>query len=46
VPLPGGLATGAWTFLGHYTTFIMLVILSSLLALGMYLYFRHKKWLA
>lgn len=44
VPLPGGLATGAWAFWGKYTTLIVTVAGSALLALLMYLYFRRKKW--
>ncbi len=45
VPLPGGIQTGAWTFFGPYTTFGILVTLSLLMALGMYRYFRLKRWL-
>ncbi len=44
VPLPGGLATGAWTFLGPYTTFEVLIAASFALALAMYMYFRGKHW--
>jgi magnesium transporter len=44
VPLPGGNEVGAWTFLGTYTTFVILVSLSLALAAGMYLYFKNKKW--
>ena len=44
VLIPGGIATGEWTFLGRYTTFIIIVILSALVAIGMYLYFKRKKW--
>ena len=44
VPLPGGIEVGAWTFLGTYTTFILLVAVSVLLAVGMYIYFKKKKW--
>jgi magnesium transporter len=44
VPLPGGNQAGAWTFLGRYTTFEILVTASVLMALAMYLYFRNKKW--
>ncbi|MGZ6005579.1 MAG: magnesium transporter CorA family protein, partial [Candidatus Saccharimonadales bacterium] len=44
VPLPGGIQVGAWTFLGKYTTFEILLSLSILVAVGMYLYFRNKKW--
>ena len=44
VPLPGGLVTGPWHFLGQYTTFVVLLILSLGMAIGMYVYFRKKKW--
>lgn len=44
VPLPGGNQTGAWTFIGRYTTFEVLLSLSVAMAVGMYLYFRNKKW--
>ena len=44
VPLPGGITAGAWTFLGRYTTFEILVTASLATALAMYLYFRNKKW--
>jgi magnesium transporter len=44
VPLPGGLATGAWTFLGTYTSFGILVALSCSAAIGMFLYFKRKRW--
>jgi magnesium transporter len=42
--LPGGLDAGHWLFLGRYTTFIMVVAISTGFALLMYLYFRRKKW--
>lgn len=44
VPLPGGLAVGAWTFFGTYTTLGILLGVSFLMALGMFIYFRYKKW--
>lgn len=44
VLLPGGLEAGSWTFWGPYTTFIVLVALSAVLAVGMYIYFKKKKW--
>lgn len=44
VKLPGGVTATPWAFMGPYTTLIILFIFSSLLALGMYLYFRLKKW--
>ncbi len=44
VPLPGGIEVGAWKFFGGYTTFIMLLVLSVLLAAVMYIYCKKKKW--
>ncbi len=44
VPIPGGTEAGAWTFWGTFTTFELVVIISSLMALGMYWYFSRKKW--
>lgn len=44
VPLPGGLATGPWHFLGQYTSMMVLLTLSLAMAVGMYVYFRKKKW--
>ncbi|MEJ0072479.1 MAG: magnesium transporter CorA family protein [Candidatus Saccharibacteria bacterium] len=43
--LPGGLEAGSWTLFGRYTTFIVLVSLSAAIALGMYMYFRRKRWI-
>ena len=44
VPLPGGIEAGPWTFMGPYTSFIVLLAISVLIAVGMYVYFRKKKW--
>lgn len=44
VPLPGGVTAKPWTFLGQYTTFAVTVVASALVAVGMYIYFRRKKW--
>jgi magnesium transporter len=44
VPLPGGLAVGAWTFWGPYTSAIAILALGTLMAVVMFLYFRKKKW--
>jgi magnesium transporter len=44
VLLPGGIETGAWTFWGKYTSFIVIILASTGIALGMYWYFRKKKW--
>jgi magnesium transporter len=42
--LPGGIEAEAWSFLGRYTTFGLLVGASVSVAVGMYLYFKSKKW--
>ncbi|MDB5184984.1 MAG: magnesium transporter [Candidatus Saccharibacteria bacterium] len=44
VLLPGGLEAGNWAFLGRYTTFIVLLVVSAVLATAMYIYFKSKKW--
>ncbi|MFI5275587.1 MAG: magnesium transporter CorA family protein [Candidatus Saccharimonadales bacterium] len=44
VNLPGGIMLVPWKFLGTYTTLIVLVALSLLLAFSMFLYLRVKKW--
>ncbi len=44
VTLPGGITTGSWTFLGSYTMFKLTVGASVLAAIGMFIYFRRKKW--
>lgn len=44
VPVPGGIQTGAWKFLGRYTTFEMLIFISTGAAIGMYVYFKKKEW--
>jgi magnesium transporter len=44
VPLPGGIEAGAWTFLGRYTTFEIVLSLSVTAAAIMFLYFKRKKW--
>lgn len=45
IPLPGGLATGPYTFLGTFTTFALLMGLSVAAAVGMGLWFRREGWL-
>ncbi|MEM2924311.1 MAG: magnesium transporter CorA family protein [Methanocellales archaeon] len=45
IPLPGGVETGPWTFLGPYTTLIILLIISAIPALAMLWYFRRAGWL-
>jgi magnesium transporter len=44
IKLPGGLVAGSWTFLGEYTSLIVLFSFSALLALMMYIYFKTRKW--
>lgn len=44
IPMPGG-GDEPWTFLGKYTTLIIVVILSALPAFGMYWIFKRLKWL-
>lgn len=45
VPLPGGNEAGSWTFLGPYTTVLMIFSFSALTAIGMFMYFRSKRWI-
>ncbi|HET6746763.1 MAG TPA: CorA family divalent cation transporter [Candidatus Saccharimonadales bacterium] len=45
IPLPGGNETGAWTFLGQYTTLIVVGVASTLPALVMFWFFKKRKWL-
>ena len=45
VNIPGGIETGSWTFLGPYTTFIIVLIISAAPAVSMFLYFYKRKWL-
>jgi len=45
INLPGGIEVGAWTFLGTYTTLIIVLIISAGFALAMYLYFLKVGWL-
>lgn len=45
INLPGGIEVGAWTFLGTYTTLIIVLIISATFALAMYLYFLRVGWL-
>ena len=44
VRLPGGIETGSWTFLGPYTTFIMILLISLTSIVLMALYFRRRNW--
>jgi len=45
VSLPGGVETGVWTFLGEFTTFVMMLAAAAAGALGMTLYFRRLGWI-
>ena len=45
INLPGGIETGAWTFLGTYTTLLILLIIATIPALIMLWYFRRLKWI-
>ncbi len=44
VNLPGGIETGSWTFLGQYTTFIVLILVSVAAALLMAYIFYKRRW--
>lgn len=46
VNVPGGIQTGPWTFLGAYTTFVLVVTLSLIVpAIWMIWMFRRLKWI-
>jgi magnesium transporter len=45
VNIPGGTQTGPWEALGPYTTLIFVIVISSISALLMVLYFRRLGWL-
>ncbi|HXR50337.1 MAG TPA: magnesium transporter CorA family protein [Verrucomicrobiae bacterium] len=45
VLLPGGIEAGSWTFFGRYTMFAIVVALSVLSAIGMYIYFKKRRWI-
>jgi magnesium transporter len=46
VNVPGGVQTGSWTFLGAYTTFIVVIMLSLVVpAAWMIWIFRRLKWI-
>ena len=45
INLPGGIETGPWTFLGTYTTLIIVLTISAAFALVMYWYFHKVGWL-
>ena len=45
VKLPGGIETGAWTFFGPYTTFLILLLAGITPSTLMAWYFRRRGWL-
>ncbi len=45
INLPGGIVTGSWNQLGPYTSLIFVLVISSISALLMVLYFRRLGWL-
>lgn len=44
VIVPGGIEAGNWTFWGRYTTFIIILTIAIIPAVGMYLYFKKRGW--
>ena len=44
IEIPGTVQSGPWTFLGPYTTLILVIIESVVPAVIMMWYFYHKKW--
>ena len=45
IPLPGGIQTGAWMFLGPYTTLIIILLVAILPTMIMLWYFHRLGWL-
>ncbi|MGZ5549648.1 MAG: magnesium transporter CorA family protein [Nitrososphaeraceae archaeon] len=45
INLPGGIVVGAWTFLGPYTTLIIVLMMTIIPTLIMYIYFLKLGWL-
>jgi magnesium transporter len=45
INLPGGSETGSWISLGPYTALIFVLVVSSISAILMILYFRRLGWL-
>lgn len=43
--LPGGIQTGSWTFLGPYTTFIVLLLIMIIPVISMAWYFHRLGWI-
>lgn len=44
ITLPGGIEAGSWTFLGDYSTFVVMFLSATIPAVFMYLYFRKRGW--
>jgi magnesium transporter len=45
INLPGGVETGSATFLGEYTSFIIIIIVAIIPAVGMIYWFKREGWL-
>lgn len=45
INLPGGIVVGAWTFLGTYTTLIIVLMITVIPTVIMYIYFLKLGWL-
>jgi len=45
IPLPGGIQTGSWTFLGPYTTLIVLLLIMIVPVVSMVWYFHRLGWI-
>ena len=45
VNLPGGIETGSPTFLGQYTSFVLLVVVAVVPAIIMIWYFKRQRWI-
>jgi len=45
IPLPGGTETGPWNLFGPYTTFLIIIFISVVVAYAMFLYFKYKRWI-
>ena len=45
VNIPGGIETGSWMFLGPYTTFMLVLVMSAIPAFAMIAYFYKRGWL-
>lgn len=44
IRLPGGIESGNWTLWGPYTTFIIILLVTTIPALLMFWYFRKRGW--